>query len=55
MKRAVKEKELEKEKTEKAVSEEKETKEAAVRDYLSHEFTFPEILKKYQIRSGTQL
>ena len=33
----------------------KETKEAAVRDYLSHEFTFPEILKKYQIRSGTQL
>ena len=32
----------------------KETKEAAVRDYLSHEFTFPEILKKYQIRSGTQ-
>ena len=23
----------------------KETKEAAVRDYLSHEFTFPEILK----------
>ena len=25
----------------------KETKEAAVRDYLSHEFTFPEILKKY--------
>lgn len=33
----------------------KETKEAAVRDYLSHEFIFPEILKKYQIRSGTQL
>ena len=33
----------------------KETKESAVRDYLSQELTFPEILKKYQIRSGTQL
>ena len=33
----------------------RETKEAAVRDYLSHELSFPEILKKYQIRSGTQL
>ena len=33
----------------------KETKESAVRDYLSHELSFPEILKKYQIRSGTQL
>lgn len=33
----------------------RETKEAAVRDYLSHALTFPEILKKYQIRSGTQL
>ena len=32
-----------------------ETKEAAVRDYLSHALTIPEILKKYQIRSGTQL
>ena len=33
----------------------RETKEAAVKDYLSHELSFPEILKKYQIRSGTQL
>lgn len=33
----------------------RETKEAAVRDYLSHALTVPEILKKYQIRSGTQL
>ena len=33
----------------------RETKEAAVKDYLSHELTFQEILKKYQIRSGTQL
>lgn len=33
----------------------KETKEAAVRDYLSDELTFSEILKKYRIRSGTQL
>lgn len=33
----------------------KEVKESAVRDYLSHVLTFPEILKKYQIRSGTQL
>ena len=33
----------------------KETKESAVHDYLSHELTVPEILKKYQIRSGTQL
>ena len=33
----------------------KEVKESAVRDYLSHALTVPEILKKYQIRSGTQL
>ena len=33
----------------------KEVKESAVRDYLSHTLTVPEILKKYQIRSGTQL
>lgn len=33
----------------------KETKDSAVRDYLSQELTFSEILKKYQIRSGTQL
>lgn len=33
----------------------RETKEAAVRDYLSHSLTVPEILKKYKIRSGTQL
>ena len=33
----------------------KETKESAVREYLSQKLTFPEILKKYQIRSGTQL
>ena len=33
----------------------KEGKESAVRDYLSHALTVPEILKKYQIRSGTQL
>lgn len=32
-----------------------ETKEAAVRDYLAHRLTVPEILKKYKIRSGTQL
>ena len=33
----------------------REIKEAAIRDYLSHSLTVPEILKKYQIRSGTQL
>ena len=33
----------------------KEVKESAVRDYLSHALTVPEILKKYQIRSRTQL
>lgn len=33
----------------------KETKQAAVRDYLYHTYTVPEILKKYQIRSSTQL
>lgn len=33
----------------------KEVKELAVRDYLDQMLTFPEILKKYQIRSGTQL
>lgn len=33
----------------------KETKEAAIRDYLSHTLTIPEILKKYQMRSDTQL
>ena len=33
----------------------KETKEAAVKDYLTHKFTIKELLKKYQIRSGTQL
>ncbi len=33
----------------------KEVKESAVQDYLSHALTVPEILKKYQIRSGTQL
>lgn len=33
----------------------KETKAAAVRDYLTHSLTVPEILKKYKIRSGTQL
>ena len=33
----------------------REIKEAAVRAYLSHALTVPEILKKYQIRSGTQL
>lgn len=33
----------------------KKTKESAVRDYLSHALTIPEILKKYQIRSDTQL
>ena len=33
----------------------KEVKELAVRDYLSQTLTVPEILKKYQIRSGTQL
>ena len=33
----------------------RETKEAAVRDYLSNRLTMPEILKKYQIRSDTQL
>jgi len=33
----------------------RETKEAAVRDYLTHSLTVPEILKKYKIRSGTQL
>lgn len=33
----------------------KETKESAVKDYLSMELTVPEILKKYQIRSETQL
>ena len=33
----------------------RETKEAAVRDYLAHSLTVPEILKKYKIRSGTQL
>lgn len=33
----------------------KEIKESAVRDYLSHALTVPEILKKYQIRSRTQL
>ena len=33
----------------------RETKEAAVRDYLAHSLTIPEILKKYKIRSGTQL
>lgn len=32
-----------------------EVKESAVGDYLSHALTVPEILKKYQIRSGTQL
>ena len=33
----------------------KETKEAAVKDYLNHKSTVKEILKKYQIRSETQL
>lgn len=33
----------------------KEIKESAVADYLSHTLTVPEILKKYQIRSETQL
>ncbi len=33
----------------------KEVKESAVQDYLSHALTVPEILKKYQIRSRTQL
>ena len=33
----------------------KEVKELAIRDYLSKTLTVPEILKKYQIRSGTQL
>ena len=33
----------------------KEVKESAVQDYLCHALTVPEILKKYQIRSGTQL
>lgn len=33
----------------------RETKEAAVRDYLAHNLAVPEILKKYKIRSGTQL
>lgn len=28
---------------------------SAVQDYLSHKLTIPEILKKYQIRSETQL
>ena len=33
----------------------KETKEAAVQDYLTHKMPVKEILKKYQIRSTTQL
>lgn len=33
----------------------KEVKASAVQDYLCHALTVPEILKKYQIRSGTQL
>lgn len=33
----------------------KEIKEAAVKDYLNHKSTVKEILKKYQIRSETQL
>ena len=33
----------------------KEVKEAAVQDYLMHSCTVKEILKKYQIRSATQL
>ena len=33
----------------------KETKEAAVREYLEHKITIKEVLKKYQIRSYTQL
>lgn len=33
----------------------KETKEAAVNDYLTHSLPTKEILKKYQIRSNTQL
>lgn len=33
----------------------KEIKESAVQDYLCHTLTVPEILKKYQIRSETQL
>ncbi|RHR20420.1 DUF1153 domain-containing protein [Clostridium sp. AF19-22AC] len=33
----------------------RETKWSAVQDYLFHELTVPEILKKYKIRSDTQL
>lgn len=33
----------------------KEIKESAVRDYLCHALTVPQILRKYQIRSSTQL
>lgn len=32
-----------------------ELKKSAINDYLCGKLTFPEILKKYQIRSGTQL
>ena len=33
----------------------KETKKAAVQDYLTHKLPVKEILEKYHIRSGTQL
>jgi transposase-like protein len=32
-----------------------ETKHAAINDYLSRKFSVPEVLKKYEIRSNTQL